>query len=205
MSRKLLGETFDIHGGGLDLMFPHHENEIAQSECCHGKPMVRYWVHNGLMKADAAAGKVGGRGEREKEQPSGSRRRHQDQPLQRRRRTGRTDPTTRRRTTAVFPAANALPQHDRLRRCAACRKPARRWRRSIASSSASTALPGPVVLRPAAPHASCGDRLRLEAVRLRGSKRSSPAAPRSWKRWTTTSTRARPSANCLNWSGHSIG
>ena len=70
MSRKLLGETFDIHGGGLDLMFPHHENEIAQSECCHGKPMVRYWVHNGLMKADVAAGKVGGRGEREKEQNS---------------------------------------------------------------------------------------------------------------------------------------
>lgn len=68
MSRKLLGETFDIHGGGLDLIFPHHENEIAQSECCHGKPMVRYWMHNGLMKADASTGKVGGRGEREKEQ-----------------------------------------------------------------------------------------------------------------------------------------
>jgi cysteinyl-tRNA synthetase len=66
MSRKLLGETFDIHGGGLDLMFPHHENEIAQSECCHNKPMVNFWVHNGLMKADASAGKVGGRGEREK-------------------------------------------------------------------------------------------------------------------------------------------
>ncbi|MCA9170469.1 MAG: cysteine--tRNA ligase, partial [Planctomycetales bacterium] len=62
----ILGETFDIHGGGLDLMFPHHENEVAQSECCHGKPMVRYWLHNGLMRADAAAGKVGGRGEREK-------------------------------------------------------------------------------------------------------------------------------------------
>jgi cysteinyl-tRNA synthetase len=67
MSRKLLGETFDIHGGGLDLMFPHHENEIAQSECCHHKPMVNFWVHNGLMKADVSAGKVGGRGEREKE------------------------------------------------------------------------------------------------------------------------------------------
>jgi len=69
MSRALLGETFDIHGGGLDLLFPHHENEIAQSECCHGKPMVKYWLHNGLMRA-AAAGKVGGRGEREKEQQS---------------------------------------------------------------------------------------------------------------------------------------
>ena len=67
MSRSLLGETFDIHGGGLDLVFPHHENEIAQSECCHGKPMVKYWMHNGLMRA-AAAGKVGGRAEREQEQ-----------------------------------------------------------------------------------------------------------------------------------------
>ena len=65
MSRRLLGETFDIHGGGLDLIFPHHENEIAQSECCHGKPMVKYWMHNGLLRA-AAAGKVGGRTEREK-------------------------------------------------------------------------------------------------------------------------------------------
>ncbi|MCA9230772.1 MAG: cysteine--tRNA ligase [Planctomycetales bacterium] len=65
MSKKLLGETFDIHGGGLDLVFPHHENEIAQSECCHGKPMVTYWAHNGLLRASSAAGKVGGRGERE--------------------------------------------------------------------------------------------------------------------------------------------
>ncbi|MFP6752164.1 MAG: cysteine--tRNA ligase, partial [Pirellulaceae bacterium] len=61
MSHHCLGETFDIHGGGLDLVFPHHENEIAQSECCHGKPMARYWMHNGLMRADSA-GKVGGRG-----------------------------------------------------------------------------------------------------------------------------------------------
>lgn len=64
MSRGLLGETFDIHGGGLDLMFPHHENEIAQSECCHGKPMVKYWLHNGLLRA-GDKGKVGGRSDRE--------------------------------------------------------------------------------------------------------------------------------------------
>ncbi len=64
MSRRLLGETFDIHGGGLDLVFPHHENEIAQSECCHGKPMVTYWMHNGLMTA-ATASKVGGRSDRD--------------------------------------------------------------------------------------------------------------------------------------------
>ena len=61
MSRRLLGETFDIHGGGLDLVFPHHENEIAQSESCHGKPMARYWMHNGLMQASDEVGKVGGR------------------------------------------------------------------------------------------------------------------------------------------------
>ncbi|MEE8295221.1 MAG: cysteine--tRNA ligase, partial [Sphingomonadales bacterium] len=44
-----LAETIDIHGGGLDLIFPHHENEIAQSECAHGKPMANYWVHNGYL------------------------------------------------------------------------------------------------------------------------------------------------------------
>ena len=60
MSRKHLGETFDIHGGGLDLMFPHHENELAQSECCNGKTFARYWMHNGLMQASGEAGKVGG-------------------------------------------------------------------------------------------------------------------------------------------------
>ncbi len=65
MSHAILGETFDIHGGGLDLVFPHHENEIAQSECCHGKPMAKYWMHNGLMRASTAAGKVGGRATRE--------------------------------------------------------------------------------------------------------------------------------------------
>jgi len=50
MSMKYLGETFDIHGGGMDLLFPHHENELAQSECCTGKPFARYWMHNGLTK-----------------------------------------------------------------------------------------------------------------------------------------------------------
>jgi cysteinyl-tRNA synthetase len=49
MSMKHLGETFDIHGGGEDLIFPHHENEIAQSEACTGKPFVRYWLHNGFV------------------------------------------------------------------------------------------------------------------------------------------------------------
>ncbi|MEZ0329844.1 MAG: cysteine--tRNA ligase [Dissulfuribacterales bacterium] len=49
MSRKYLGDTFDIHGGGLDLIFPHHENEIAQSEAATGKPFARYWLHNGFV------------------------------------------------------------------------------------------------------------------------------------------------------------
>ena len=65
MSRKILGETFDIHGGGLDLVFPHHENEIAQSECCHGKPQAKYWMHNGLMQSSSEVGKIGGRNTRE--------------------------------------------------------------------------------------------------------------------------------------------
>ena len=72
MSRRLLGETFDIHGGGLDLMFPHHENEIAQSECCHGKPQAKYWLHNGLMQAADEVGKVGGRNTRAGESAEGN-------------------------------------------------------------------------------------------------------------------------------------
>ncbi len=49
MAEKHLGRTIDIHAGGLDLIFPHHENEIAQSECAHGEPFARYWMHNGFL------------------------------------------------------------------------------------------------------------------------------------------------------------
>ena len=52
MSMKYLGETFDIHCGGQDLIFPHHENELAQSEGATGKPFVRYWMHNGFLNID---------------------------------------------------------------------------------------------------------------------------------------------------------
>ena len=52
MSRRYLGKTFDIHCGGQDLIFPHHENEIAQSECCNGAPFARYWMHNGYINVD---------------------------------------------------------------------------------------------------------------------------------------------------------
>lgn len=52
MSKKHLGDTIDIHAGGQDLQFPHHENEIAQSECCNGVPFARYWMHNGYITID---------------------------------------------------------------------------------------------------------------------------------------------------------
>ena len=52
MGKKYLGEHFDIHGGGMDLIFPHHENEIAQSECCNGVPFAHYWMHNGYINVD---------------------------------------------------------------------------------------------------------------------------------------------------------
>lgn len=52
MSKKYLGDTFDIHGGGMDLIFPHHENEIAQAECASGKEFARYWIHNGFVNID---------------------------------------------------------------------------------------------------------------------------------------------------------
>jgi len=55
MSMKYLGETFDLHGGGMDLMFPHHENELAQSECCTGKPFAKFWLHNGLTRVKTKA------------------------------------------------------------------------------------------------------------------------------------------------------
>lgn len=49
MAAKHLGKTIDIHGGGIDLQFPHHENEVAQSECAHGQTMANYWMHNGFL------------------------------------------------------------------------------------------------------------------------------------------------------------
>ena len=52
MIKKHLGETIDIHGGGEDLTFPHHENELAQSKCCNKKNLSNFWVHNGLLRVD---------------------------------------------------------------------------------------------------------------------------------------------------------
>ncbi|PKN76899.1 MAG: cysteine--tRNA ligase [Deltaproteobacteria bacterium HGW-Deltaproteobacteria-10] len=53
MSRRYLGDNFDIHGGGEDLIFPHHENEIAQSQAASGKPLANYWMHNGFVKVNS--------------------------------------------------------------------------------------------------------------------------------------------------------
>lgn len=52
MSKKYLGEQIDIHAGGEDLIFPHHENEIAQSEAANGKEFAKYWMHNGFLNID---------------------------------------------------------------------------------------------------------------------------------------------------------
>ena len=52
MSRSLFGNHFDIHGGGQDLQFPHHENEIAQSESCNDEKFVNYWMHNGFVRVN---------------------------------------------------------------------------------------------------------------------------------------------------------
>ncbi|TWT52216.1 Cysteine--tRNA ligase [Thalassoglobus neptunius] len=70
MSCKLLGPSIDIHGGGLDLMFPHHENELAQSESASGETFVRYWMHNGLMQSGKNTGKVGGGHDRHGDSPA---------------------------------------------------------------------------------------------------------------------------------------
>jgi len=53
MIKSKLGETIDIHGGGIDLTFPHHENELAQSECANDKPLARYWLHNGFLNVNS--------------------------------------------------------------------------------------------------------------------------------------------------------
>ncbi len=69
MSMKYLGQTFDMHGGGMDLLFPHHENELAQSESATGKPFVHYWMHNGLTRIKT---KLSGADREKMEKMSGS-------------------------------------------------------------------------------------------------------------------------------------
>ena len=67
MARHFLGDTIDLHAGGVDLVFPHHENEIAQSEATTGRPFCKHWVHNGFVNIDnekMSKSKVGGMEER---------------------------------------------------------------------------------------------------------------------------------------------
>ena len=116
MSRKLLGETFDIHGGGLDLIFPHHENEIAQSECCHGKPMAKYWLHNGLMQASSEVGKVGGRHTQARRRRSGGPGGRQDQQVEGLGPVPRDAQGVFRRNDPLLPALDPIPPPDRLQR-----------------------------------------------------------------------------------------
>src|SRR5688572_33339295 len=72
MSMKLLGKTLDIHGGGLDQQFPHHENELAHAESFNEVPFVNYWMHNGLMRIHKQESKIKGDKPREPEKMSKS-------------------------------------------------------------------------------------------------------------------------------------
>ena len=204
MSRELLGETFDIHGGGLDLVFPHHENEIAQSECCHGKPMAKYWMHNGLMQASAAAGKVGGRGERE--QPSGDARAPGSDAARsaaRRAPAAFADLLERQggETIRFFLLSHPLPPPDRSSAKSGIAE---------AGTGAGHVLPLLQTLRAhhrrellrrwPPPHTRGRGRVRPRRRPAARRRRRAPR-PASSTRWTTTSTPAAPSATCSTWSG----
>ncbi len=128
---------------GSTWSFPHHENEIAQSECCHGKPQAKYWMHNGLMQASNEVGKVGGRATRETadgdqaaKKPARSANRKAPAPLREllKEHAGRDDP--------LLPAVDPLSPPDRFQRRAHCAKSHTASSSSIASSSASSASPG---------------------------------------------------------------
>ena len=138
MSRRLLGGTFDIHGGGLDLVFPHHENEIAQSECCHGQPMAKYWLHNGLMQASDEVGKVGGRQHparrRRPRRPGG----RQDQQVEGRQPLPRAAGPVRPGDDPLLPAVHPLSPAHRLQRGSGSARWRPAWRPSTASSSATS-------------------------------------------------------------------
>ena len=193
----MLGETFDIHGGGLDLVFPHHENELAQSECCHGKPMAKYWLHNGLLAQERS------RQDRRQNRTASSRRqaigRRQDEPLGRGGRPGRRDRGPRRRADSLLPAQDALPQHGRSTATKAWPKRPTTSRRSIASSSAFRRSPssGSSTCRRATTR-EAGDFDPGERAAAEGRRTSCGRA--SWRRWTTTSTRAARSPTCSIWS-----
>ena len=201
MSRRLLGETFDIHGGGLDLVFPHHENEIAQSECCHGKPMAKYWMHNGLMQASDEVGKVGGRQHPAGRRRSGRPRGRQDQqveglgPVQR-----AAETVLRPRRSASFSfrritAGRSTTAKTRIREVETGMDTFyrffKRFERVTGESFYASGSPGDAQRR-----AISTPRRRTAACRPWPN-----IATASSKRWTTTSTPAAASARCSIWSG----
>ncbi len=176
MSMKLLGAHFDIHGGGLDLVFPHHENEVVQSESYTGQPFATYWLHNGLLTKD---------GRKISKSDPGTIVLMSDL-LQ------AHAPDTLR---ALF-----LTSHYR-RPIDYGPLPARRdrtWSSGLPASlrTVRAAHRRRASIQLAAPTRR-GDSTR---PRPRSSKRSPSIAAGSWTRWTTTSTPAAPSASCSRWS-----
>ena len=198
MSRSLLGETFDIHGGGLDLVFPHHENEIAQSECCHGKPMAKYWMHNGLMQASDEVGKVGGRQTRPAEgdlaaQDAGKISKSRgSSPFQ------RTVETILARDDPLFPAIDPLPPADRLQRNAHPRS-RNRHGHVLPLFQAVRTRDRRKFLRSGCPGNPRGGRFRSR-IASRCCRPWPNSATASSKRWTTISTPAAASPRCSIWS-----
>ena len=178
---KYLGRHFDIHGGGLDLVFPHHENELVQSESYTGEPFASYWLHNGLLTKEGR--KIS------KSDPgtivlmSDLLKAH--------------SPDTLRAALALEPLSPA----DRFRA-----RPARRDR-----ARAADVLPGVRAVhradrRAVRPARGPAPPRRVRSRRLGTARRRSPStASSSSTRWTTTSTPAAPSASCSRSSTPSIG
>ena len=174
MSMKYLGKTLDIHGGGLDLQFPHHENELAQSESYTGQPFARYWMHNGLLKMGKAkmAGSVGNVvnvADLLKKYPPGD---------------------------GALPAAqHALPQSRSSTARSGCQEVEQksegfyRFFERYRAHHRRRAFTGSTPRRGAA--SSGGD-----GPFLAGGRRLCASA--SWSAWTTTSTPAARSASCTN-------
>ena len=170
---KILGKTLDIHGGGLDLQFPHHENELAQSESYTGKPFARYWMHNGLLKMGKAkmAGSVGNVVNvvdlLKKYHPE----------------------TVRFLLLSTHYRSPIEYSEERLQEVK------RSLEASIASSSATSGSPAASFYRIDGPDAAAASSAARAAVPS-GSRRLCASA--SWSTWTTTSTPAARSASCTN-------
>ena len=198
MSRKLLGETFDIHGGGLDLVFPHHENEIAQSECCHGKPQAKYWMHNGLMQSSSEVGKVGGRNTREvaagDQAGPGSRQDRQDRKAPAPFRDLLASPSAAKRSASSCSRPTIAGRSISAKSGSARSAPG--WISSIASSSRYQRVTGESFYHDQASRAAHRGRVRSPAATPVLEQIAEHRQRFSGIRWTTISTPAAPSAIC---------